>query len=56
LNQTITPAQIAGGYLRVYMAVSVGDTTKEPAGVAPFTAADKTGSYEGTLTFTVTAV
>ena len=54
LNETITPTQISGGYLRVYLGVSTGDTTKEPTGVAPFTALDKTGSYDGTVTFTVT--
>ena len=56
LNQTITPAQISGGYLRAYLAVSVGDVSKEPAGVAPFSSADKTGTYDGTITFTVTVV
>lgn len=53
LNQTITPAQVAGGYLRTYLGISTGDTT-EPTGVAPFTALDKTGAYDGTITFTVT--
>lgn len=54
LNQTITPAQITGGYLRVYLGISTGDATLEPTGVAPFTALDKTGAYDGTVTFTVT--
>lgn len=62
---TITNAQVAGGFLRVYVGLATGqliggagadkDDPRIP-GSAPFTAADKVGNYGGTLKITATLV
>jgi hypothetical protein len=57
-GENIAPAEVAGGYLRIY----VGVVTKDPAAVPldpassePFTNVDVAGTYQGTLTITATA-
>ena len=58
-GERIFPAEVAGGYLRIY----IGIVTKDPAAVPldpaasePFTNVDMSGTYHGTLTITATAV
>jgi len=50
---TVTPAQITGGWLRVYLGVATGDLA-EAADSEPFTNADKSGTYDGIITFSST--
>lgn len=53
LNKQISPASVTGGWLKVYLGLANGDETI--TGVSPFTTADKTGDYSGTITFSATA-
>ncbi len=53
LNKQINPASVTGGWLKVYIGLANGDETI--TGVTPFTTADKTGDYTGTITFSATA-
>jgi len=52
-SEHITPAEVAGGFLRVYAGILTGDATT-PAGGLPFTNADAPGAYNGTLVVTAT--
>jgi hypothetical protein len=60
---SITNAQVSGGFLRVYVGLVTGERTgplltdplKVPGSV-PFSGADKTGDYGGTLKITATLV
>jgi hypothetical protein len=52
-SEHITPAEVTGGFLRVYAGILTGDATT-PAGGTPFTNADAPGSYNGTLVVTAT--
>lgn len=57
----LTNADVAGGFLRVYVGLATGETTGTPPvpkvpGSVPFTNADKPGTYTGTLTITATLV
>lgn len=52
---TISQADIAGGYLRIYVGLFDGkDTTISGLGGEPFTSSDKPGIYNGTLRVTAT--
>ncbi|MEI6437820.1 MAG: hypothetical protein WCO69_03605 [Candidatus Omnitrophota bacterium] len=51
-SENITSAQTAGGWLRVYVGLSTGEAGKPGE---PFTNADMSGTYTGTLTITATA-
>jgi len=50
----IPSTQVAGGWLRTYLGVCTGNPSTDASNCHPFTAADTTGQYSGTLTFTVT--
>ena len=50
---TVTPAQVSGGWLRVYLGIATG-AAGEPTGTEIFTNLDKAGAYTGTITFTAT--
>lgn len=51
-----TPAQYAGGFLRLYVGIYSGSPVINSAtpGVGPFTTADVSGDYTGTLSLTAT--
>ncbi|MCB9757895.1 MAG: hypothetical protein H6753_05685 [Candidatus Omnitrophica bacterium] len=57
---SLSNADVAGGFLRVYVGLATGETTTGGApvvpGSVPFTNADKPGTYTGTLTITATLV
>ena len=56
-GESITTAETAGGWLRVYVGVVTLDTTQtipDPTGAEVFSNADKPGSYEGTLLISAT--
>ncbi len=50
---TVTPAQVTGGWLRVYLGIATG-ATGEPTGAEMFTNLDAPGTYDGTITFSAT--
>ena len=52
-GETVTPAQVSGGWLRVYLGIATG-ATGEPTGTELFTNLDHSGTYDGTITFTAT--
>lgn len=54
-SEHITPAEITGGFLRIYTGIVTGDAST-PAGGVPFTNADAPGTYNGTLVVTATVV
>lgn len=57
-NETITSAEILGGWSRVYLGLNTGDpnaTPPEPAQAELFTPLDKPGNYNGTILITATA-
>jgi hypothetical protein len=49
----VTPAQVTGGWLRVYLGIATG-AAGEPTGTELFTNLDQPGTYDGTITFTST--
>jgi hypothetical protein len=51
VNESITSADLGTGWLRMYVGLSDGSTGTPGA---PFTPADKTGTYTGTLTISAT--
>ncbi|MBF0122831.1 MAG: hypothetical protein HQL21_05425 [Candidatus Omnitrophica bacterium] len=52
---TVTPAQVAGGWLRVYLGITTDPTAVGmPANAEIFSNADRSGIYDGTITFTAT--
>jgi hypothetical protein len=53
-STTVTPAQVYGGWLRVYLGISTG-AAGEPTGIETFTNTDRAGAYTGTIVFTSTA-
>jgi hypothetical protein len=53
-STTVTPAQVYGGWLRVYLGISTG-AAGEPTGIETFTNIDHAGQYTGTIVFTSTA-
>lgn len=50
---TVTSADLAGGFMRLYLGIATGDTS-DPTGAEPFTNADQPGLYQGTITLTAT--
>lgn len=52
-GESITPAEQAGGFLRIYAGIVTGDAST-PAGGVPFTNGDQPGAYNGTLVVTAT--
>ena len=52
-GEHITTAETVGGYLRIYAGIVTGDVST-PAGGVPFTNADQSGAYNGTLVVTAT--
>ena len=52
-GETVTPAQVSGGWLRVYLGIATG-AAGEPTGAELFTNLDHSGAYTGTITFTST--
>lgn len=52
-SENITPAELTGGFLRVYTGIVTGDATT-PTGGVPFTNGDNPGAYNGTLVVTAT--
>ncbi len=54
-SEHITPAESAGGYLRIYTGLVTGDAST-PAGGIPFTNGDQPGAYNGTLVVTATVL
>ena len=52
-GETVTPAQVSGGWLRIYLGIATG-ASGEPAGSELFTNADHAGTYDGAITFTGT--
>ena len=57
----LTNADVAGGFLRVYVGLATGEKVGNPPvdkvpGSVPFTNADKPGDYTGTLTITATLI
>jgi hypothetical protein len=58
-GERILPAEVAGGYLRIYVGVVSKDpkaTFLDPDASEPFTNVDMHGTYNGTLRVTATAV
>ena len=53
--ERVTPTELSGGRLRVYLGINTGDTTT-PTGGETFSNADQDGAYTGTLTISVTLV
>ena len=54
---SLTNADVAGGFLRVYVGLATGETgANEIPGSVPFTNGDKPGTYTGTLTITATLI
>lgn len=59
---SITNSQVAGGFLRVYVGLATGElvggagTAAKIPGSVPFSGADRSGDYKGTLTITATLV
>jgi hypothetical protein len=54
---SLTNADVAGGFLRVYVGLATGETGANAIpGSVPFTNADKPGTYTGTLTITATLI
>ena len=54
-GETVTPAQVSGGWLRVYLGIATDPTaTGMPTGTEIFTNLDHSGQYTGTVTFTAT--
>jgi len=54
---TVTSADIAGGWLRIYFGIATGDRTAippEPAGTKTFSPADPAGTYTGVFTVSFT--
>ncbi len=51
VNENVTSAQTAGGWLRLYVGLSTGEVGKPGE---PFTNADQPGVYTGTVTVTAT--
>jgi hypothetical protein len=56
INETVLPAEIAGGFLRIYVGVVTGENGKTAAGGVPFSNADAPGTYTGALVVTATVV
>ncbi|MCA9399528.1 MAG: hypothetical protein KC684_04660 [Candidatus Omnitrophica bacterium] len=58
-GETVSSAEIAGGFLRMYAGIFTGDpnaTIPEPANGEVFSLGDNAGSYSGTLTISATVV
>lgn len=57
VNENILPAEIAGGYLRMYLGIVSKDknaTIPDPSDSEPFTNVDKPGTYDGEFKVTAT--
>jgi len=56
-GELVTAVELAGGFLRLFVGVYLGDDAAiDIAGGEPFTAADRPGTYDGTLTLTGTVL
>lgn len=53
-GDTVLAAQVAGGFLRVYLGLVSGNPASTPTGGEPFTNADQPGTYDGTLLVSAT--
>lgn len=53
VGEEVTPAEIAGGFLRTYVGIYTGGNAAiDAAGGVPFINTDQPGTYQGTLTIT----
>lgn len=53
-NQAFTKAQLADGWLRAYYGIATGDPLNDAPGASPITLVKPSGTYSGTVTFTLT--
>lgn len=53
-NKAYTNTQIGSGWLRVYYGLATGDVNKDAPGTTPIGATKASGSYQGSVTFTLT--
>ena len=53
-GEQVLDTEVSGGYLRVYLGILTGEPAATPAGGEPFTNADQSGTYDGTLLVSAT--